>query len=511
MPINILSQEKKIHSQNGEDGIFMYLLKMLKIKNNNFIEIGCSDGLENNSRNLLNVGLNGTGVDIDWNKLIEYHNITLKNSFEGRVKLKSMKVSIDNFSEIMSMEGNNPDIFSLDIDGNDYYIADALLRAGFRPSIACLEVNSFLGKNPLIVEYQENFSRYKLQPNYGLYFGASPSAWRELWTRYGYRTLGIDSTGTNIFFVLPERFFESIELIEESPDVHQHLFVNKYKKTGDELSDILLNTEGLKFLDVTTDEYENYFLEISQRTNSFHNERATFVTTFDKSIYDKDANKLIESFDRYWPNSYDFLALSENCEVQKISKRIFSADLESSVNGLKQFKARHRFNPGANGRFGDKYNHIFDSVKSSDKVFAIESAANICDSEILVYIDSNIITFDDVPESFLCQIFPKEFDIAFMPKKNMHSECSFVLYRQRNPYVRSFIFEHAEIYRKDLIFQLPGWTDSHVFDYLVKKYLKNSVINFLDINKDMPNSSHPFINGPLGRYMCLNGMEPTKI
>jgi hypothetical protein len=83
----------------------------------------------------------------------------------------------------------------------------------------------------------------------------------------------------------------------------------------------------------------------------------------------------------------------------------------------------------------------------------------------------------------------------------MYSECSFVLYRQRNPFVRSFIFEHAEIYRKDLIYQLPGWTDCHVFDYLVKKYSKNGALKFWDINKDVPNSSHPFINGPLGRYM----------
>ena len=501
MALSIVSQEKKIHSQNGEDGIFMYLFKMLKNSNNNFIEIGCSDGLENNSRNLINIGMSGTGIDIEWSKLIGYDKIILEKSLEGRIKLKSMKVTIDNFYEILSMEGSNPDIFSLDIDGNDYYIADALLRAGFRPSIACLEVNSFLGKNPIIVKYQENFSRYQLQPNYGLYFGASPSAWRELWIRYGYQALGLDSSGTNIFFVLPDRFIDDVKLIEESPDVHQKLFVAKYKKTGDELSDILLKTEGLEFLDVTTNTYENYFMEIFKENNFNHNERATFVTTFIKPAYDEVAHKLIESFDRHWPKNYDFLALSENCEVQKISKRIFTTDLENSANGLKEFKARHRFNPGANGRFADKYNYIFDSVKWSHKVFAVESAANICDSEILIYIDSDIVTFDDVPNDFLNQIFPKEFDIAFMPRKNMYSECSFVLYRQRNPLVRSFIFEHAEIYRKDLIYQLPGWTDCHVFDYLVKKYSKNGALKFWDINKDVPNSSHPFINGPLGRYM----------
>ena len=313
--------------------------------------------------------------------------------------------------------------------------------------------------------------------------------------------MGLDSSGTNIFFVLPDRFIDDVKLIEESPDVHQKLFVAKYKKTGDELSDILLNTEGLEFLDVTTNTYENYFMEIFKENNFYNNERATFVTTFIKPAYDEVAHKLIESFDRHWPKNYDFLALSENCEVQKISKRIFTTDLENSANGLKEFKARHRFNPGANGRFADKYNYIFDSVKWSHKVFAVESAANICDSEILIYIDSDIVTFDDVPNDFLNQIFPKEFDIAFMPRKNMYSECSFVLYRQRNPLVRSFIFEHAEIYRKDLIYQLPGWTDCHVFDYLVKKYSKNGALKFWDINKDVPNSSHPFINGPLGRYM----------
>ena len=50
--INIKTIEKKIYSQHGEDGIINFLSDNLKENSNYFVEIGCGDGMENNSRNL---------------------------------------------------------------------------------------------------------------------------------------------------------------------------------------------------------------------------------------------------------------------------------------------------------------------------------------------------------------------------------------------------------------------------------------------------------------------------
>jgi hypothetical protein len=491
--------EKKVTSQNGEDGILEFLLSQLKVPNGTFIEIGCSDGTENNSRHLMRLGMSGTGVDISWTKLLKHKSLLGKLTEGSRLDLKCMRVTLRNCLEILTWQGLRPDVFSLDIDSYDYFIADALLKSGFSPSIVCLETNTFLGEDPVTVDYIENFSRYQLQPDYGLYFGASPNAWRNLWQKYGYKSLGLDSTGTNIFLVHPERIQQQALTLDEPPDVHQNLFVAKYKTDGNKLCEILRNTQGLCFLNVNSSEYEDRFSTAAP--TAIHSDSALFVTTFIKKTYEEVAYKLVESFDQRWPKRYQFLALSEGCNVTRTSERILTAELATFATGLNEFKQRHRFNPGANGHFGSTYNYVFDCVKWSHKVFAVEVAAEYTDAEYAIYIDADIFTFDTVPDDFLASIMMTNADIAYMPRKNMYSECSFVIYRLRNPLVRSFIFEHTEAYRSDKIFQLPGWTDCHIFDALVAKYSKANLLKFHNINEGVPQSMHPFINGPLGKYM----------
>lgn len=499
MEYTIQNFEKKINSQNGEDGIFEFLVSQLISPNKFFIEIGCSDGAENNSRNLIRLGMRGTGVDISWKKLLK-HKLELNKLQEGnQIKLRCMKITINNCHEILKWHGKNPDIFSLDIDSYDYYIAESLLKAGFRPSIACLETNTFLGDSPITVDYIENHSRYQLQPQYGLYFGASPNAWRNLWKQYGYHSLGLDSSGTNIFFVHEDRVQEGLLSYKESPDIHQTSFVQKYKLDGKILSKILTNTPNLRFLNVNSEEYKLRFNTINP--TNLTTDSALFVTTFTKKTYEEIAFNLIESFDQNWPKHYKFYALSEGCNVKKLSDRILTTELIDASSGLTEFKQRHRFNAGANGVFGNTYSYVFDAVKWAHKVFAVEAAANIAESEYLIYIDADIFTFDKVPDDFLKSVIPDDVDIAYMPRLNMYSECSFVIYRISNPIVRNFIYEHTEYYRTDRVFQLAGWTDCHIFDFLVARYAKAKLLKFHNINKNVPHSMHPFINGPLGKYM----------
>jgi hypothetical protein len=41
----------------------------------------------------------------------------------------------------------DPDVFSLDIDGIDYYVAKAIIDEGYRPKIMIVEYNSAFGRN----------------------------------------------------------------------------------------------------------------------------------------------------------------------------------------------------------------------------------------------------------------------------------------------------------------------------------------------------------------------------
>jgi hypothetical protein len=232
-------QEFKKFSQNGEDGIIHFLHSKLPRRNYRFVEVGCADGMECNSRFLLESGWSGVGIDADQRKIerfkkMEFDQATL---IAERVTLKTIPRLYEKFPE-------SPDFFSLDIDSFDYFIADWLFRNGFRPKIICVETNTFL-RGCVTVEYKLPFSRYGIQPAYGLYFGASEEAWKHLFK--GYKCCGFDSSYTNCFFIDADYELDPI------PPGFQTFFCRKYGKTGEELADTLT---GYKFLDVRSEEYE---------------------------------------------------------------------------------------------------------------------------------------------------------------------------------------------------------------------------------------------------------------
>lgn len=193
-------------SQNGEDGVIDYLRRRLKSPNRYFAEIGASDAVENNSSWLAVAGkLSGLMVEGDAatarraEELASFLNLPL-------VRVAGMFATRDNAQKIKALcAHSDPDVLSLDIDGNDYYVAQALLEAGLRPKICVVEYNAAFGPDrSLTIPYREDF-RVQEQAS-PLYFGVSVSGWRKFFSGRGYRFIGADSSGTNAFFVDPDAF-----------------------------------------------------------------------------------------------------------------------------------------------------------------------------------------------------------------------------------------------------------------------------------------------------------------
>jgi len=193
-------------SQNGEDGILDVLRRQLKVKNRYFIEIGVSDGIENNSAWLV-VAEKYAGIMIEGdsqlaaraNRMIAGHSVGSEcyNVFVTRENVKKLK-SLAFY--------HNPDVFSLDIDGNDYYIAQAILDGGFRPQIFVVEYNSVYGpERHITVEYHDDFAFASAHPTQ-LYYGVSITGWRKFFESRGYRFVTVDQNGVNAFFVDPASF-----------------------------------------------------------------------------------------------------------------------------------------------------------------------------------------------------------------------------------------------------------------------------------------------------------------
>ena len=193
-------------SQNGEDGIIDVLTSQIHTRNRYFIEIGASDGLENNSSWLAlaskysGLMIEGDPATAAWGKyLICPHNYG--------VEYVSMFVNSKTIPHLLELAAyKDPDVFSLDIDSIDYYIAKTVLEAGFHPKIFVVEYNSAFGPDQsLTVKYRDDFHMVN---EYGksLYYGCSLAAWRKLFSDFGYKFVSVDLRGINAFFIDPKAF-----------------------------------------------------------------------------------------------------------------------------------------------------------------------------------------------------------------------------------------------------------------------------------------------------------------
>tara|TARA_Y100000590_G_scaffold431624_1_gene546589 strand:+ start:2727 stop:3596 length:870 start_codon:yes stop_codon:yes gene_type:complete len=198
-PDEIEKHEVKIFSQSGEDGIIQFILSKIKSKNKSFVEFGCENYLESNTRYLLfNNNWKGLIIDADIENINEIqesyyfwkHELTAISSF----------ITKENIKEIICKYGfeKNLGILSIDIDGNDYWILKELIDIA--PDVIICEYNSLLGsQKSLTIKYDENFLRENYSTN-KINYGASIQAIHKILKNQYFLVYG-NSFGNNVFYV----------------------------------------------------------------------------------------------------------------------------------------------------------------------------------------------------------------------------------------------------------------------------------------------------------------------
>ena len=224
--VNKLSDvDYKIFSQNGEDGILDYLLYQLKIEKPKYIEIGVGDYTESNTRFIFErCSPKGTVVDC-----LENLEEKIKKNFslwKSELKIVNDFVNPNNIIKIMREADtlNNLDIFSLDIDGIDYWILKELPKDFSK--IAIVEFNPIFGKNLKVsVPNIINFDRKKYHYS-NLCFGMSLQAAIEIMNEKNFYFVGTNLLRNNAFFVSKnykkEKYFKNLMInnIENSTDAN---------------------------------------------------------------------------------------------------------------------------------------------------------------------------------------------------------------------------------------------------------------------------------------------------
>jgi len=203
---NPATWEFSCFSQNGEDGIVDFLTRLIINPNKYFIEIGAHNGLENCSSYLSHVR-QYSGIMVEGSPRLSREAEILMSGVNWGVECVQMFVNLNNIDHLLKSSAHlQPDLFVVDIDGNDYYIVRRVLESDVRPAIFVVEYNSTYGPTKsLTIKYDDDFLYSKAHPSQ-LYYGASISAWKNLFEKHNYQFVTVDSNGVNAFFVDKSRF-----------------------------------------------------------------------------------------------------------------------------------------------------------------------------------------------------------------------------------------------------------------------------------------------------------------
>lgn len=177
--------ERRIFSQNGEDGILQAIFARLGHGSRYYVEFGVEDGRECNTR-YLRERHGWTGLLMDGGH--ENPALNLRREF----------ITAENVNALFEQYGvpREPDLLSIDLDGNDYYVLRALAQH-WHPRVVVAEYNAMCGPTARrSIAYDPAFRWSGTD-----YMGASLQALVGVTRAWGYTLVACDSAGVNAFFV----------------------------------------------------------------------------------------------------------------------------------------------------------------------------------------------------------------------------------------------------------------------------------------------------------------------
>ncbi len=214
--------EFSCYSQNNEDGILLLIFSVLRVTQGRCVEICAGDGIECNSANLINNhGWDALLIDGDEAQIRQGEAFYARRTGAWRSRrlapqLVSSWVTKDNVNSLCAEHGftGEIDLLTLDLDGMDFWIWDAL--EVITPTVVVAEYNNRIPPNrALTVPYDATFVGTGANQHGIGYFGASLLALKRLGDRSGYRLVGANGPETNAFFIrsgVGESYFPEVSV-----------------------------------------------------------------------------------------------------------------------------------------------------------------------------------------------------------------------------------------------------------------------------------------------------------
>ena len=131
----------QVYSQGGADGYLAELFRRIGMRERTFLEIGVGNGLENNTRLLLEHGWTGIWIEGDITQAKAAAELFAGHVASGALRILPLMVTRENINAALDAYGAPPAfaLISIDVDINTSHIWRALDR---KARVCCIEYNA---------------------------------------------------------------------------------------------------------------------------------------------------------------------------------------------------------------------------------------------------------------------------------------------------------------------------------------------------------------------------------
>jgi hypothetical protein len=196
-PKNLNRFEFQVFSQAGDDGILLEIFSRIGSGNKSFVEMGVGNGLENNTTFFLMQEWSGLWVDGNPTFVADIKTRFTRFIQNKKLNIVESFITAENINDILDKAGcpEEPDLFSLDIDQNTYWVLKALKN--YRPRVMVIEYNAFY---PPTMDFVVPYDPNKIWDG-SINYSASIRPFVTLADEMGYNIVACDTFGVNMFFV----------------------------------------------------------------------------------------------------------------------------------------------------------------------------------------------------------------------------------------------------------------------------------------------------------------------
>ena len=245
----------------------------------------------------------------------------------------------------------------------------------------------------------------------------------------------------------------------------------------------------------------------------------TVVTTFHEAGMQTYGQKFIDSYAERVDSKIKLMVYTENCTPEAKGPHIDLYDAEYNLPKLSAFKERWKDVPKANGkcpwperRPRDHHKEFkWDAVRFSNKVYAVFKAAEICETDWLVWMDGDTYVHNTISYHEFKELLPNDKWLTYVGRgkgSNTWPECGFYGMNLKHPMCKRFLAEFEDAYEnaEQGIFTMEEWHDSFVFGEIVTKLRKldpnvlDYTANIVNRNAKTGGGGHPYINSILGTW-----------